>query len=39
MTLSLDDKLLFFTILRGYFILKLFCFMSPYYSLKARFYL
>lgn len=39
LTLSLNDILLFAVVLRCYFIIKLVCIWSPYFGLKARFYL
>jgi hypothetical protein len=37
-TLSLDDKLLFLSVLKTYFVLKLFCILSGYFSLRSKFF-
>lgn len=39
LTLSLDDKMLFVSALKCYFIIKFFCIWSPYFGVRARFYL
>jgi hypothetical protein len=37
LTLSLDDKLFFLSIIKTYFVLKLFCILSGYFSLHSKF--